>query len=219
LEFSQSWKSNLKETETKKKEEMSKASVKLTAKWQLDAALLSRPVDLTSLVSMSRNDPESFLEDNTLHRLVTSLLNEKNNNKSDKDTKLDVLNILANVAVASKKTNNEVRSALQSVSEWFDEYMAKEESTPGQEPELNKAMVLLLARCWDYRLKTEDVLELTQVRAMILSCVLVTFLTRFCFSFPGCYFGPLPFSFLLSCFAPCFYPVPLSLLFSSPGKS
>ena len=24
-------------------------------------------------------------------------------------------------------------------------------------------MVLLLARCWDYKLKTEDVLELTQV--------------------------------------------------------
>jgi hypothetical protein len=24
------------------------------------------------------------------------------------------------------------------------------------EPELHKAMVLLLARCWDYKLKTED---------------------------------------------------------------
>jgi hypothetical protein len=32
-----------------------------------------------------------------------------------------------------------------------------------KEPELNKAMVLLLARCWEYKLKTEDVLELTQV--------------------------------------------------------
>lgn len=32
-----------------------------------------------------------------------------------------------------------------------------------KEPELNKIMVLLLARCWDYKLKTEDVLELTQV--------------------------------------------------------
>ena len=83
---------------------------------------------------------------------------------------------------------------MQGVSEWFDEYMAKEELTPGQEPEMYKAMVridtyihtlhttifitfplslsldifdiliqvLLLARCWDYRLKTEDVLELTQ---------------------------------------------------------
>jgi hypothetical protein len=73
------------------------------------------------------------------------------------------LNILANVSASSKKANAEVRTALQGVSEWFDEYMSKEESTPGQEPELNKAMVLLLARCWDYRLKTEDVLELTQV--------------------------------------------------------
>lgn len=63
---------------------MAKSGVKLTAKWQLDAALLSRPVDLTALVSMSRSNPDSFLDDNCLHRLVTNLLNEKNNNKSDK---------------------------------------------------------------------------------------------------------------------------------------
>lgn len=64
---------------------MSKGNpVKLTAKWQLDAALLSRPVDLTALVAMSRTNPESFLDDNTLHRLVTSLLNETNSKKSDK---------------------------------------------------------------------------------------------------------------------------------------
>lgn len=59
-------------------------AVKLTAKWQLDAALLSRPVDLTSLVSMSKSNPDNFLDDNTLHRLVTLLLNEKNSKKSDK---------------------------------------------------------------------------------------------------------------------------------------
>lgn len=74
-----------------------------------------------------------------------------------------MLNILANVAAGSKAAVAEVRSALQGVSEWFDEYMSTEETTAGQEPELNKAMVLLLARCWEYRLKTEDVLELTQV--------------------------------------------------------
>jgi hypothetical protein len=61
-----------------------KSAVKLSAKWQLDAALLSRPVDLTALVSMSRGTPDKFLEDDTLHRLVTLLLNEKNKNKSDK---------------------------------------------------------------------------------------------------------------------------------------
>eukprot|EP01031_Cornospumella_fuschlensis_P031676 gene31676-38281_t len=118
-------------------------SVKLTVKWQLDAALLSRPVDLTALVTMSRTEPDSFLEDNTLHRLV-GLLNETNDRKSDKDTKLDVLNILANVATGSRRAVSEVRVSLQGVSEWFDDYMAAEESTPGQEPELNKAMVLLL---------------------------------------------------------------------------
>lgn len=60
------------------------SGVKLSAKWQLDAALLSRPVDLTSLVSLSRSHPDKFTEDNTVHRLVTSLLNETNLNKSDK---------------------------------------------------------------------------------------------------------------------------------------
>jgi len=85
-----------------------KKNVNLTAKWQLDAALLSRPVDLTALVSMARSHPDKFLEDNTLQRLVTLLLNEKNKSKSDKDTKLDVLNILANVAAGSKKAVAEV---------------------------------------------------------------------------------------------------------------
>lgn len=62
---------------------MSGKPVKLTAKWQLDAALLSRPVDLTALVSMSRSQPESFMDDNVLSRLIV-LLNEKNISKSDK---------------------------------------------------------------------------------------------------------------------------------------
>lgn len=58
-------------------------SVKLTVKWHLDAALLSRPVDLTALVTMSRSEPDNFLDDNTLHRLI-GLLNEANDRKSDK---------------------------------------------------------------------------------------------------------------------------------------
>jgi len=58
--------------------------MKLSVKWQLDAALLSRPVDLTALVSLSRLEPDKFLEDNTLYRLVSVLLNEKNDKKSDK---------------------------------------------------------------------------------------------------------------------------------------
>ena len=145
----------------------------LTAKWQLDAALLSRPVDLTSLVSMSKNTPEKFTEDNTLERLVGSLLNEKNHNKSDNDTKLDVLNICANVAGTSREANAVVLNALQQVSEWFDQYITHEEIDPSAEPELHKAMVLLLARCWEYKLKTEDVLELTQGNRRIALCTVV----------------------------------------------
>ena len=34
-------------------------------------------------------------------------------------------------------------------------------------------MVLLLARCWDYRLKTEDVLELCQGNRRIALCTVV----------------------------------------------
>lgn len=88
-------------------------------------------------------------------------MTEKNSTKSDKDTKLDVLNILANVCMGGRECLLEVRAALQGISEWFDEYIVTEESEPGKEPELHKAMVLLLARCWEYKLKTEDVLELT----------------------------------------------------------
>ena len=151
------------------------SKTKLSAKWQLDAALLSRPVDLTALVSMSRNSPEKFLDgENTLKRLVSSLLNEKNAKKSDKDTKLDVLNILANVAKDSKRAASEVGDALQGVNEWFEEYMSTEEgSDPTQEPELHKAMVLLVARCSEYRLKTDDVLELTQQNRRIALCTVV----------------------------------------------
>jgi hypothetical protein len=149
------------------------SSVKLSAKWQLDAALLSRPVDLTPLVTLSKSSPDKFAEDDTLHRLVSILLNEKNSNKSDKDTKLDVLNILANVAAGSSEVVSMVKVALQGISEWFDEYIATEEADAGVEPELHKAMVLLLARCWDYKLKTEDILELTHGNRRIALCTIV----------------------------------------------
>lgn len=150
-----------------------KKKVDLTAKWQLDAALLSRPVDLTALVSMSKAEPFKFTVDSTLERLVFSLLNEKNAKKSDHDTKLDVLSVLANVAGSSDEANAVVSNALQAVSEWFDEYIATTEVDPGQEPELHKAMTLLLCRCWEYKLKTEDVLELTQGNRRVALCTVV----------------------------------------------
>ena len=43
-----------------------------------------------------------------------------------------MLNILANVATGSRAAVAEARTALQGVSEWFDEYMAQEETTGGQ---------------------------------------------------------------------------------------
>ena len=41
------------------------------AKWHLEAALLSRPVDLSALVSMSVDDPDALFEDDVLHKMVS----------------------------------------------------------------------------------------------------------------------------------------------------
>lgn len=150
--------------------------MKLGAKWQLDAAMLSRPVDLTALVTMSQSDPKAFFEDDVMHLLVSKLLNSSNGSLSDKDTKLDVLTILGNLAALSERRYKEdVKTVLQGVSKWFDDYLYEEEVQPnsddaleqGQgsltetEPELHKAMFVLVARCYDYTLRTEDLLELT----------------------------------------------------------
>lgn len=43
---------------------------------------------------------QEFFEDDTLHVLVSKLLNCQNEQVSDKDTKLDVLAILANLVSA-----------------------------------------------------------------------------------------------------------------------
>ena len=140
---------------------------KLGAKWQLDAALLSRPVDLTALVSMSLSDPGEFFKDDTLHRMVKLLLNEGNERKSNHHTKLDVLGILANLAKEpSQSTKGEIKMVLQGVSEWFDDYLQSEpvggvdEHGVPVESEMHKSMLLVLSRTYDYSLRTEDLLEL-----------------------------------------------------------
>mmetsp|Transcript_23568 Transcript_23568/g.30565 ORF Transcript_23568/g.30565 Transcript_23568/m.30565 type:complete len:728 (-) Transcript_23568:351-2534(-) len=144
------------------------SNVKLTAKWQLDAAMLSRPVDLSTLVTMSQQNPEEFLVDETMEKMVDKLLNTENASLADKDTRLDVLTILANVAALPKRKAKEaVRDVIGNVSEWFEGYMKEQDckrdddDDENHDPELHKSMLLLLARAFNYRLKTEDVLELT----------------------------------------------------------
>ncbi|CAN0002731.1 unnamed protein product, partial [Discosporangium mesarthrocarpum] len=128
----------------------------LGVRWQLNAAMLSRPADLSVLVTLSQSKPEDFIHgDDTLHTLVSKLLNCRDETISDKDTKLDVLNILSNLSVSGTKEAKEaVRSCLQGVSVWFDEYMSSEEGQCSaglaQDPELHKALLLLLSRAWDY---------------------------------------------------------------------
>jgi len=108
-------------------------------------------------------------ECNIMPRMVEKLLNNKNEAVSDKDTKLDVLAILSNVAVDkdNEGAKEAVKMVLNDVSDWFDDYMRDEEQSGvvdednnSVEPELHKSMLLLLSRAFDYCLKTEDVLEL-----------------------------------------------------------
>ena len=84
-----------------------------------------------------------------------------------RQARLDVLAIMANCALTTDPVRKAaVQDALMDVTEWFDEYMAEEgnetdtntEETP--EPELHKAMLVLLQGAFDYKLKTEDLLEL-----------------------------------------------------------
>jgi hypothetical protein len=119
-----------------------------------------------------------------MQRMVAKLLNNANEKVSDKDTKLDVLAILSNVAIDKDGcgAREAVKQVLGDVSEWFDEWMSEDgkRSVRGEEgygnddhdeegydnnehdasPEIHKAMLLLLSRAFDYCLKTEDVLEL-----------------------------------------------------------
>ncbi|CAM9172174.1 unnamed protein product [Chrysoparadoxa australica] len=146
---------------------------KLSAKWQLQAAMLSRPADLSSLVSLSLNKPEQFFKDDTLHVMVNKLLNCTDSNKADHDTKLDILAILANLAAGDSEAREEVKYVLMGVSEWFDEYMQEMAASAEQDNNLHKAMALLLARAYDYKIKTEDLLELCQNdRCLALQTVL-----------------------------------------------
>lgn len=116
---------------------------------------------MTALVSLSQTDPASFVSfesKNILQRMVDKMLNNTNESVSDKDTKLDVLGILSNVAAddSVEGAREVVRTVLLSVSEWFDDYLNGEEGGRGEgtgeaevEPELHKAMLLLLCRCED----------------------------------------------------------------------
>ena len=70
---------------------------------------------------------------------------------------------MANLAAQENpKAREQIRVCLMGVSEWFDGYLESEEGIDSQQPELHKCMLLLLARAYDYRLKTEDILELTR---------------------------------------------------------
>ena len=139
----------------------------LSARWQFDAALLSQPIDLSALVTLSQTSVAAFTEDpGLLNRMVDLILNSDKKRGVDKDSRLDVLVILGNIA-RDEDARAEVQRVLETVSSWFDEYMHAEESGSGgdpedgeAEPELHKAMLVLLCRAYNYSLQAQDVLEL-----------------------------------------------------------
>ena len=140
---------------------------KLSAKWLFDASLLSAPMDLSPLVAMSLDAPEDVVgESGLLKRMVKSVLNGPGvRNRVGRQARLDVLAILANCALTNDPERRaSVQDALMDVTEWFDKYMAEEgvdlDTEESPEPELHKAMLVLLCRAFDYKLRTEDLLEL-----------------------------------------------------------
>lgn len=58
--------------------------VQLSVAWQWKAALLSRPVDLTALVALSRTQPHEFIEEDLPHKIVSKLLNNASEAISNK---------------------------------------------------------------------------------------------------------------------------------------
>ncbi|KAH8053626.1 hypothetical protein JL722_9472 [Aureococcus anophagefferens] len=152
-----------------------KAAKKLSAKWLFDAAMLSSPMDLGSLVSLSLESPATISnEAGLLKRMVAVVLNGPGKrHKVGRQTRLDVLHILANCALTvDDGEKNAVRRAVRRGA-WFDEYMAEEGvemdavvalgelgAPLSPEPEIHKAMLVLLCRVFDYELRTEDLLEL-----------------------------------------------------------
>ena len=80
---------------------------------QFDAALLSQPIDLSALVTLSQTSVAAFTEDpGLLNRMVDLILNSDKKRGVDKDTRLDVLLVLGNVArVPEDAKGGEIRTA------------------------------------------------------------------------------------------------------------
>ena len=85
----------------------------LDARWLFDAALLSNPIDLSSLVALSKAQPRAITgAAGLLERMVDVCLNSDKKRGVDKDTRLDVLLTLGNVA-----RDDESRATVQRVLE------------------------------------------------------------------------------------------------------
>ena len=120
------------------------------------------------------DDPDAILQElGLLNKMVEKVLNadasKAAGKRVSKSTRLDLLLILANCCRYSEDefATEHIRKVLGGVSTWFEAYLEQHEASPSRHgklrsnPELHKAMLLLLARAYDYKLRTEDLLELT----------------------------------------------------------
>ena len=139
---------------------------KLSAKWLFDASMLSSPMDLSPLVSMSLEAPEDVVgESGLLKRMVKTVLNGPGvRNRVGRQARLDVRPSWR-VCPDHGPCGSRRARCIDGRHGMVRRYMAEEgnemdrsEETP--EPELHKAMLVLLCRAGDYKLKTEDLLEL-----------------------------------------------------------
>lgn len=113
-------------------------NAKLTPTWMFNAALVSSPVDLSSLVKLSREDPNAVLNEvGLLNRMVEKVLNAPGSSKNvDKDSRLDVLLILANCCKGDCQFAKEkVKKVLSGVTSFFESYIEKSEKSPAQRGE------------------------------------------------------------------------------------
>jgi len=166
------------------------AKKKLSAKWMFDAAMLSSPIDLSGLVALSLDNPTAVSDEKGLmQKMVTLVLNSTNEGRRrnvDKRARLDVLKILGHVALTTDAAvKADVRAALDGASDWFDDYVADEGDDVAAaatlhdlgadvdaEPDLHKALLVVLCRAYDYALTTDHLLELCrQDRRLALETV------------------------------------------------
>eukprot|EP01032_Pedospumella_encystans_P007960 gene7960-9490_t len=117
------------------------------------------PVNLDRFVTIAKNESYRIFTEHIANRLIITLLNEQDLRISDKNTKLQIIEIFHAVATSTRALRVMTRIILQNTDVWFDDEVdeAVRERTskdghgellPVRDPEILKRMKLLFAACW-----------------------------------------------------------------------